>query len=94
MIIIINLKFLLYKEKAFELLHRNNIDIVASLKKLPHTIHLLESLKLDCIYFQPNMITFTVSGVLKEETKLAEEISSCFRIFQRAFVCIPTSNEQ
>ncbi len=76
------------------MLHKNNIDIVACLKKLPITEHLNDSLKLDCTYFQPNMVTFSISGVFKEAKSTDEKYGPCFRSFYRTFVCIPTSNEK
>lgn len=89
-----NLQYVQDKSKAYELLHRNNIDIVAYLKKLPDVEHVADSLKLDTCFFQPHMLTFSVSGVYKEKLKEAAENAVCYRAFQRTFVCVPVSNEQ
>lgn len=88
-----NLQYIKNEERAFELLHRSNIDIVAWLKKLPKTDHLSTSFKLDITSFQHHMITFSMSGIYKE---LVEErgYSGSLRAFHRTFVCVPVSSSQ
>lgn len=87
-----NLQFVQNEDRQYEMLHRNNIDIVACLKKMPSTEHLSNSFKLDSSFFQPNMLTFSISGVYKEKTN--DQKFSCFRSFMRTFVCVPVSNDQ
>lgn len=88
-----NLLYVQNEERAYNMLHRNNIDIVAWLKKLPITDHVSSSFKLDVTYFQAHMLTFTISGVYKEKNK-PEETFSCLRAFYRAFVCVPVSSDK
>lgn len=85
--------FVQNEERVYEMLQRSNISIIAHLKKLASTEHVSSSLKLDTCFFQPNMVTFSISGVYKERHS-AEEKFSCFRSFQRTFVCVPVSSDQ
>lgn len=97
-----NLNFVVNEERAHEMLHRSNIDIVAFLKRMPVTQHISDSLKLDSCFFQPNMLTFSISGIYKEIQSASEDTSgfaktsqkNCYRSFQRTFVCVPVSNVQ
>lgn len=88
-----NLNYVKNEDRAFEMLHRSNIDIVAWLKKMPNTDHLASSFKLDVTSFQQHMITFSMSGIFKD---LVEEkgYSGSLRAFHRTFVCVPVSNSQ
>lgn len=75
------------------MLHRGQFDIVASIKKMPHTEHDSNSLKLDCGYFQPNMITFSLTGVLREG-KPDSQHQRPYRNFQRTLICVPTADNK
>ncbi len=88
-----NLQYVKSEEKAFDMLSKSNLDIVAWLKKLPKTDHLASSFKLDVTSFQQHMITFSMSGIYKE---LVEDrgYSGSLRAFHRTFVCVPVSNAQ
>jgi hypothetical protein len=74
------------------MLHNGNFEIVASIKKMPATEHDSNSLKLDCAYFQPNMIQFSINGVFREG-KLDANIRP-YRTFQRTFICIPAADSK
>ena len=87
-----NLLFVFDEEKQFRILHRGNFDVVASIKKMPYTEHDSESLRLDCGYFQLNMITFSITGVFREG-KPDNNIRP-YRNFQRTFVCVPALNNK
>lgn len=88
-----NLVYVKSDERLEDMLHKNNLEIVAWLKKMPTTEHVSESLKLDSSFFQPHMLTFSISGVYVEK-RSADEGASCYRSFQRTFVCVPVSSEQ
>lgn len=79
-------------ERLDDMLHKNNLEIVAWLKKMPTTEHVSESLKLDSSFYQAHMLTFSISGVYVEK-RSADEGTSCYRSFQRTFVCVPVSSE-
>lgn len=87
-----NLLFVEGAEKKFRMLRRGNFDIVAFIKKMPLTEHDSDSLKLDCGFFQSNMITFSISGVFREGKP--ENAIRPFRNFQRTFICIPAANNK
>lgn len=88
-----NQLFVQDKTRVHEMLHRSNISIIAALKKFAYTEHISNSFKLDACFYQPNMVTFSISGVYKEK-RTPEEKYSCFRSFQRTFICIPVANDQ
>jgi hypothetical protein len=74
------------------MLHRGNFDIVASIKKMPYTEHDSNSLRLDCGYFQPNMIAFSVTGVFREGKP--DNSLRPYRNFQRTLICVPAANNK
>lgn len=87
-----NLIYVSGLEKQFKMLHSGNLNIVAFLNKMPKTEHDSTSLKLDSCFFSPNMITFSVTGLVKEGE--ADQKIRPIRSFQRVFVCVPTQNGQ
>lgn len=81
-----------HREKRLRLIHQDYIDTVSFLSKLPSTEHEPASFKLDNFFFTPNMITFSVNGVLREG-KLSDKVRP-LRSFSRVFVCVPNVNAQ
>ncbi|RNA43840.1 Nuclear RNA export factor 1 [Brachionus plicatilis] len=79
-------------EKLFKLLHSGNLDIVSFLSKMPKTEHDSSSFKLDSCFFLPNMISFSITGLLKEGEP--DQKNRPLRSFQRVFVCVPTQTGQ